>query len=1110
MNRSELKNFLKPFKTILNIDLRSNKDRLQRYYDLIQQRQPLMRQIQERRRGQLKVFEFRYSLSFSFKYKDQRNDNTYTKEIDDFVIIRANSLEDAHIQFINNVDIEDLEANVASESQVDDGSVSYEEGSFESQVFERDNVDYVEQADIPMTNAMVYTPSFVKYVEAIDESAYDDMNGQCVYESLINYYQGTKRMKKLTKESIFNIFKRYVDTHYKSLHIYDEFDYNTGVSANMIRFWCYEKGISCYGYDMNDNSVVKYIHNRSNFKPLVFYSYGEHFYIITDDKWRKTIFQSERKKTQTAFFNEEKTKKIVKNIHYDLDVEQVIDMTKNKEFKNTKIIYTEDKVKDLLKCIIKKHNIIPKIDYGSSKFCKKITLPNNIELEEFNCKIAYTPNEVERICIDNNIPFENQSFGNLVIQLADNFKNKRKFLKDSEKQFVLNRQNNKCNMCKILFNENTTAEYDHIKPFCKTYDNSIKNFQALCKTCHKQKTEEEQETGTYMNFRFMNSYYNNKCRNLIKNKDYFMKYAFVQNVKTVNVKDVHENLENYHYLDINKCRTNCLINSDYDYKLPVFSSLDDVELFDGSIQEEGFYFIDTLLFFPTRGKKFYSRVMTQFLLDNDLISPNDIKYQYKASMSVDTNYFKDFMNFVKTSNKKHLMNTLIGLFGRTNEISHNYVKLTPSYEEAKLLYANQNDVSIYKIPGTDVYEISTKIDKQLDSDMLPFYHYIMDLEAIELFKMKNIIEQHGGDILQYNTDGVLFKGNQFDISNYTYKDGSLKYKYEKPKFLVGGKMENYISENEYFYEHFQYNDLNEIDENKGCLLLGRAGTGKSYKVREFVQKVGEDKCVVLASTNKASNNINGSTIHSWIKKYKQYAKKSLYNIEYIIVDEISMLNEIFYSLLLTIKKLNPEIKIIMVGDYCQLPPVSDRINKDTDFYKNSRALYEICDGNRIVLTECKRSDDTLFNLCKDVSKIDFSMFESKECLLNLAYTNKCVDKINDKYNIPRDNSVLINGWHLYTGQRLIGKITNKKNGIAKNKEYFITNIDDENITVDDIVIPHRDIKHNLLLGYCMTIHKSQGSTFDEEYCIYEKEKFDKALLYVALSRATDINNIFFN
>ena len=45
--------------------------------------------------------------------------------------------------------------------------------------------------------------------------------------------------------------------------------------------------------------------------------------------------------------------------------------------------------------------------------------------------------------------------------------------------------------------------------------------------------------------------------------------------------------------------------------------------------------------------------------------------------------------------------------------------------------------------------------------------------------------------------------------------------------------------------------------------------------------------------------------------------------------------------------------------------------------------------------------------------------------------------------------------------------------------------------------------------YAMTVHKSQGSTFTEDYSIYEYETMKSRMLYVALTRARNIKQINF-
>ena len=74
------------------------------------------------------------------------------------------------------------------------------------------------------------------------------------------------------------------------------------------------------------------------------------------------------------------------------------------------------------------------------------------------------------------------------------------------------------------------------------------------------------------------------------------------------------------------------------------------------------------------------------------------------------------------------------------------------------------------------------------------------------------------------------------------------------------------------------------------------------------------------------------------------------NYDYIFIDEISMVKEIFYKFLNMIMMKNPNKKIIIVGDFNQLKPVNDRINV---IHKNCLPLFELCnDGLMISYSIC--------------------------------------------------------------------------------------------------------------------------------------------------------------
>jgi hypothetical protein len=99
-----------------------------------------------------------------------------------------------------------------------------------------------------------------------------------------------------------------------------------------------------------------------------------------------------------------------------------------------------------------------------------------------------------------------------------------------------------------------------------------------------------------------------------------------------------------------------------------------------------------------------------------------------------------------------------------------------------------------------------------------------------------------------------------------------------------------------------------------------------------------------------------------------------------------------------IKKIKPNIKFIISGDYNQLKPVNDRISPKTD-YSNSPCLFELADYNKIELTKCRRADATLYNLIKfdnipNVKPSDFTETNEYKNEINLCFTNAKRIQIN--------------------------------------------------------------------------------------------------------------------
>ena len=96
---------------------------------------------------------------------------------------------------------------------------------------------------------------------------------------------------------------------------------------------------------------------------------------------------------------------------------------------------------------------------------------------------------------------------------------------------------------------------------------------------------------------------------------------------------------------------------------------------------------------------------------------------------------------------------------------------------------------------------------------------------------------------------------------------------------------------------------------------------------------------------------------------------------------------------------------------------------------------------------------------------------------------------------------------------VIARKNNKELNIFNNETFTIKEIrrKEDVITVEDYgktqEVPIPVFTKMFNVAYCITSHKSQGSTFDEPYTVHEFERFDERMKYVALSRSSSIEHI---
>lgn len=241
-------------------------------------------------------------------------------------------------------------------------------------------------------------------------------------------------------------------------------------------------------------------------------------------------------------------------------------------------------------------------------------------------------------------------------------------------------------------------------------------------------------------------------------------------------------------------------------------------------------------------------------------------------------------------------------------------------------------------------------------------------------------------------------------------------------------------------------DLMEKGEN--IFLTGKAGSGKSTLIREFLTSTNRivEK---VAPTGIAALNIDGFTIHKFfglrptttlksLVEEKEFiphrSRETIEKIDTLIIDEASMLrSDLFDIIVWALKKYGKNkfaqfggVQLILVGDLFQLPPVVT--SKENNFFKTyydtpyffSAKNYDDDTFSTIELTKVFRQtgDDTFVNILNAIREgyLDDEMLETLnkrynpdfslppgEMWVTLTATNKVANERNAE-ELARINS----------------------------------------------------------------------------------------------------------
>lgn len=183
-------------------------------------------------------------------------------------------------------------------------------------------------------------------------------------------------------------------------------------------------------------------------------------------------------------------------------------------------------------------------------------------------------------------------------------------------------------------------------------------------------------------------------------------------------------------------------------------------------------------------------------------------------------------------------------------------------------------------------------------------------------------------------------------------------------------------------------DLVEVREalkHSNIFLTGGAGVGKSYMTNEIITAYRKEgrQVVALGSTGVSAVNIGGFTVHSFFvfgiagnfdelkmgdkraKKRLSDLKKILKATDLIVIDEISMIStDLLDMIAYRLSTLGYLGKLLLVGDFFQLPPIQKQQGKDHLFgerlYAFESSAWEQFELMVIELTQMKRTQDREF------------------------------------------------------------------------------------------------------------------------------------------------------
>lgn len=943
--------------------------------------------------------------------------------------------------------------------------------------------------------------------------------GLCVPEFLYNFYHpytregGGRKLPNFTMENLISILDKARDSRIQNgegeIVIKSEInpmldEVVHGYSPEDIVAFCDKYGLTMYGFDVTGGTFLKHVPAKrcSGVPSLLFVSDCEHCYPITDPNWRKKLCERNRD-NKNGFIPKKEgehishfNNKLTITVLNEDDVDMASSILDDETIRDRNIIVLTECVEPLYIQYMTKHD---KILNNSGDFSYSNVFMSRFSIKDRNIHVWANRdfNIVMECCEKLGIDFDNQNLVTLALKLG------------IEKGLSLP---------KSILNDEVRHVFEH----------------------------------QISRRAFVSQFENKRDINVEK----LQAYDYVKYYSSMAKKDVKW-LSFDLFSEVEEC--------------PDTLDLDDMLVLDDTC----LYYVETDNHFPLQYDNWYYVSELEHARECGIHFTIKKRIRSSAYRTMPMAEFIDHV-YAHLGGKlgKSTVNPWIGMLNKIRSSSfRGWFCNNP--ENAGYLYftkctGDKGFVSeIETGHNRTYYRVGNYSKKEIEMNYQPIYTQLIHLSWVYLHRLYKRIEMAGTNVklIALKTDCVIFESDSKielpcgdrvgDIQTVDVK--KLKFKANRDqhdKQYILGKVTERIErvaqtmsiptrsegiELEVEDEMDTYAIVEQILAlDSGCFITGRAGTGKSHISKAILEKLG-NAIRSMAFTNNASRIVNGETFHSTfflkvgddIRNAKFHKVK---NCKYLLVDEISLLPSYLYNLLYLCKK-RYGTKIIIVGDFDQLPPVEERTGLD---YRNSEILKYLTDGNSVVLRQNKRCDvdgERMWELCSDIldrnvdvaTLFPIDMSEPLPEENHIAYTNKACRLINkkcakvfsflqDKLKLPsrkRKSGKRIHGYTICTGMPMYSTTNSRKFGFRNNEQFHVMGWNDNYVVLkkpdeSEIAFPIELMTRNFVQGFCSTCHRTQGRTLRGKLRIWEFEnKFvTKNWLYTAITRTTNPNDIF--